>query len=115
MSKSGFFSKIFKKDKKEDSQQMYEKALSERNTLKAEIAESLKEINFTDQEIQEVISIINHTESKINSLKEQLNPDKIEKEFVNIKGEIVSNQIDKLIEQMNKDMIDKIQSIKAKK
>lgn len=115
MSKSGFFSNFFKKEESQDSQKMKEEALNERNSLKAEIIEALKEQSFTDPEIKEVLNIVNHTESKINSLKEQLNPDKIEKEFVSVKAEIVCNQIDRLIEQMNKDIVKKVQQIKSRK
>ncbi|HBH18107.1 MAG TPA: hypothetical protein DDX14_04070 [Cyanobacteria bacterium UBA9579] len=110
-----FFKKFINKILNKKEGMSYEDICEERNSIKIEIMQSLKEINFTDLEIKEVLIIVDNTEKKIETYKAKLVGSNIGMESPVPLMEYIQGQINKATEQMQIDLRNKVQEIMARK
>ncbi|OGI22577.1 MAG: hypothetical protein A2287_10095 [Candidatus Melainabacteria bacterium RIFOXYA12_FULL_32_12] len=110
-----YLNKFIRKILGKDNESSFEKICEERNSLKSEIRQSLKEINFTDLEIKEVLLIVDNTEKKIDTYKAKLVGSNIGMDSPLPLMEYVQGQIAKATQQMQIDLRNKVQEIIARR
>ena len=105
----------FLKPKEPGSGEVYEKIMEERNSIKAEIRDALKDLNFTEIEVKEVILVIDDAEREIQILKGRLVGSNIGMDDPSKFMAYIQEQVAKRTQKMHEDLRAKVREIMARR